>query len=356
MPPMTVPDVTQPAVALPSGWTALDPTEEDVEDLVRLLRRHEKKARGWPGADSEQVRADVAGRGATKRTHVLVRDEEGTARAWVSCHDRAAGRVLVGVTVDPDLTSEQAEPVAAYCFDLAQRVSADIARDRGLAATQMDSGAFEDDARQGRWLRAAGFTLVRKWWQMERPVTPQEATEHPEPREGVQVRRVRRDDVVGLPDEEDLRAVHEILEESFADHFNNYRETFEEFLTRLRADPGHRWDQWWLADVDGQPAGALVGATVTGRLDADGEPVPDGSYVEYIGVHSSARGRGVAKALLWAVIADAAARGRNRVGLEVDAQSPTGADGLYTSMGWETRYVTESWHKDVSASTEVTSG
>ena len=42
-----------------------------------------------------------------------------------------------------------------------------------------------------------------------------------------------------------------------------------------------------------------------------------------------------------------ARRGRDRVGLEVDADSPTGAAGLYTSMGWETRYVTQSWHRDV---------
>ncbi len=347
---MTVPDVAPSVASLPAGWRVHEPAAEDVDDLVRLLRRHERQARGWPGADSEQVAADVTGRGAVMRTHWLIRDGTGTARAWVSCHDRAAGRVLVGVTVDPDLRAEVAEPVAAYAFALAERISADIARDRGLAATQMDSGAFEDDERQDRWLKEAGFRLVRTWWQMERPVRPEEATEHPEPREGVVVRRVRRDDAVGLPDEQDLRAVHEILEESFADHFNNYRETFEEFLARLRADPGHRWDHWWLAEVDGTPAGALVGTTVTGRLDSAGHPVPDGSYVEYIGVHSSARGRGVAKALLWEVIADAAARGRNRVGLEVDAQSPTGADGLYSSMGWQTVYVTESWHKDVPAS------
>jgi hypothetical protein len=47
------------------------------------------------------------------------------------------------------------------------------------------------------------------------------------------------------------------------------------------------------------------------------------------------------------VIADAAERGRDRVGLEVDADSPTGAEGLYLSMGWQTRYVTESWHRNV---------
>ncbi|UJH70626.1 N-acetyltransferase [Ornithinimicrobium sp. INDO-MA30-4] len=65
-------------------------------------------------------------------------------------------------------------------------------------------------------------------------------------------------------------------------------------------------------------------------------------------MHKRARGRGVAKALLNTVIADAAERGRGSVALEVDADSPTGADGLYTSMGWKTSYITQSWHKDVN--------
>ena len=90
------------------------------------------------------------------------------------------------------------------------------------------------------------------------------------------------------------------------------------------------------------PAGALVGTV------SEGGAGPDGSYVAYLGVLESARGRGVATGLLRTIIADAASRGRDRVGLEVDADSPTGADGLYTSMGWGTKYVTESWHKDVT--------
>ena len=47
------------------------------------------------------------------------------------------------------------------------------------------------------------------------------------------------------------------------------------------------------------------------------------------------------------VIADAARRGRVSVGLEVDADSSTHAHQLYESMGWKTKYVTESWHLDV---------
>jgi ribosomal protein S18 acetylase RimI-like enzyme len=88
--------------------------------------------------------------------------------------------------------------------------------------------------------------------------------------------------------------------------------------------------------------GTLVG-TVTGGEDGG----PSSSYVAYIGVLEAARGRGVAKALLNTIIADAAERGRAAVGLEVDADSPTGANNLYLSMGWETKYVTQSWHRDV---------
>lgn len=192
--------------------------------------------------------------------------------------------------------------------------------------------------------------------------------------------------------------MHDVIEESFADHFNNHRESLAEFIQRLREDPGHAWDQWWIAEVtlehgssdsapsshsspssaptsaptstvtagtartsdagdtadagdrDGAgevtwvPGGALVGSV--SPEDAEGF---EGSYVDYLGVTRAARGRGVARALLWAVIEDASRRGRNRVGLEVDADSPTGADTLYDSMGWRTTYETQSWHRDLEA-------
>ncbi|MGB3185417.1 MAG: GNAT family N-acetyltransferase [Ornithinimicrobium sp.] len=338
--------------ALPTGWTSAAPEPGDVEDLVRLLRRHEREARGFPGADSENVAAEVTGRGAQTRTHLILRDQAGVARGWVNCHDRASRRVLVGVTIDPDLTSEVADAVAHHCLAVAEGFAVQIMAERSVSVSHMDSGAFEADERQQRWLTEAGFMLVRHWWQMSRPVTPQERTSLPEPRQGVTITRVRRDDT-GMPHEQDLRDIHQVLEDSFADHFNSYREPFEDFVERLREDPGHRWDHWWLASVDGSPAGALVASTTTGHLDSNGQPRPDGSYVEYIGVSAAARGRGVAKGLMYAVIADAAARGRDRVGLEVDADSPTKADQMYTSMGWQTAYVTQSWHKKLGVNEEM---
>ncbi|WP_131103721.1 GNAT family N-acetyltransferase [Ornithinimicrobium sufpigmenti] len=334
---------------LPAGYTSYPPGVDDIDELVRLLRRHERQARGWPGADSQTVAAEVTGRGASTHLHEVVRDADGQLQAWINCHDRAAGRVLVGVTVAPELPDEQADPLAVYGFARAEDLGREVLHRRGMERTQLDSGAFCDDARQQRWLASAGYAHVRDWWQMSRPVDRETDAEPPQLREGVVIRRVRRDDGVGLPDEADLRAVHLMLEASFADHFNSYRETFEEFVSRLREDPGHRWDHWWLATVDGEPAGALVATTLTGRVDEEGRARPDSSYVEYIGVHRRARGRGVAKGLLRTVIQDAALRGRASVGLEVDADSPTGADGLYTSMGWRTRYTTQSWHRELVA-------
>jgi len=337
---------------LPTGWLAGTPDPSDRFDVARLtylLRAHERQGRGWAAASVDDVLVEVSEQGLRMRENVVLRDPEGEIRAWGSVHDRAPGRMLYVHIVDRTLDDGVALACSDVLFAWAEGQAREVGAARGLDVQQIDTGAFADDDRQHAWLEAAGFEKVRTWWQMTRPVTAGEADLVESPvrweSEGVVVRHVRREGG-GMPDEDDLRAVHDILESAFTDHFNSAEETFEEFVHRLREDPGHRWDHWWLAElVDGdtpEPAGALLGTV------SESATGPDGSYVSYLGVLSSARGRGVAKGLLNTIIADAAARGRDHVGLEVDADSPTGADGLYTSMGWKTKYVTESWHRDVT--------
>jgi ribosomal protein S18 acetylase RimI-like enzyme len=333
-------------VELPGGWSSGVPVDADVEALTALLQRHEQHVRGWAGSTADAVRVEVVDPGGT-RDNVVLRDAAGLPRGWATAHDRAAGRMVLSLVVDHDLPDDLADRVADALLAWGDRAAVAIGAARRLRTQQIDTGAFAGDARQQRWLVRGGFEKVRTWWQMSRPVEPAEADLDAEVREGVRVRRVRQEGA-GMPDTEDLRAVHDVLESAFADHFNSHEETFDEFLGRLGEDPGHRWDHWWLAELtdgDGaEPAGALV-ASVS---PASGPGEVDGSYVDYLGVLQSARGRGVAKSLLRTVVADAAARGRDRVGLEVDADSPTGADGLYLAMGWATSYVTESWHRSVA--------
>jgi GNAT superfamily N-acetyltransferase len=334
--------LVEPSEGLPGGWRVGRPDPDDQDDVLRLtdlLRALERQGRGWAASGKEDVLVEVSTHGLRTRENVVVRDEAGQIRAWGSVHDRASGRMLFVHVVERGLPERAgracSDLLVAWAVGQARKVGAA----RGLAVQQIDTGAYADDERQHRWLAAGGFTQIRTWWQMKRPVAPEEAGLVDDPvrweRDGVVVRLVDREDD-GKPIEADLRAVHDVLETAFTDHFNSKPETFDEFLFRLRQDPGHRWDHWWLAEVDGQPAGALVG-TEAGS----------GSYVAYIGVVGLARGRGVAKGLLRTVIADAAARGRDSVALEVDANSSTGADRLYRGLGWETSYVTESWHRDV---------
>jgi ribosomal protein S18 acetylase RimI-like enzyme len=339
---------------LPTGWTVgtPDPADRfDVARLTHLLRGHEREGRGWAASGVDDVLVEVSERGLRMRENVVVRDTDGEIHAWGSVHDRSVGRMLFVHIVERGLPDRVADACSDVLFDWAEGQARAVGAARGLPTQQIDTGAFEDDERQARWLTEAGFERVRHWWQMSRPVTPEEADLVPDPERwedgGVVFRLVRRS-ADGMPDESDLREVHEVLEGAFVDHFNSSEETFEEFLFRLREDPGHRWDHWWLAELlDGdepQPVGALVGTV------SESATGPDGSYVSYLGVLEAARGRGVAKGLLRTIPAPPPRRGRDRVGLEVDADSPTGAAGLYTGMGWVTKYVTESWHRDVPVS------
>ncbi len=337
--------------ALPDGWEVGTPDPSDrsqVARLTQLLRAHERDGRGWAGSGVDDVLVEVSEHGLRTRENVVVRDPDGEIQAWGSVHDRAGGRMLFVHIVARNLSAVIGRACSDVLMEWAVGQAREVGAARDLPSQQIDTGAFADDERQHRWLAASGFRLVRTWWQMKRPVSPEESDLVPDPAEwggrDVTFRLVRRAGD-GMPEEADLRELHEVLEGSFVDHFNHFEETFEEFLYRLREDPGHRWDHWWLAELtDGpepQPVGALIGTA------AESATGPDGSYVSYIGVLEAARGRGVAKGLLRTIIADAASRGRDRVTLEVDADSPTGASSLYLGMGWETAYITQSWHRDV---------
>ena len=332
--------VTTPPPDLPPGRSPRVPGHRDVPALVGLLAERRRAARASPRVDTELVESWVVGPASWTRRQLVAVGADDVPAAWVVVHDRAAGRTGVELAVDP--AAPDADGLAPALLGWAASTAREVAAERGLPSTQLDASPYVGEQRLKGWLTDAGYRKVRTWLQMTRPVD--DASSLPPPREGVVVRRVATHEN-GMPAAQDLQLVHRVLEESFADHFNSYRESFPEFLQRLREDPGHRWDHWWIAEVevDGE---TVAGGALVASVAREDESGVEGSYVDYIGVHRTARGRGVAKALLHTVIRDAHELGRNRVGLEVDADSPTGADGLYRSMGWTTSYETESWHAD----------
>jgi len=138
-----------------------------------------------------------------------------------------------------------------------------------------------------------------------------------------------------MPEQADVVTVHNVLEEAFTDHFNYFAETFDEFTARLREDPGHRWDHWWIAElVDAAQPPARPECSSAPRRRATTTPRRQLRRLpRRAAVRTGTRRRAAAAQ------DDHRRRGRawpRPRRARVDADSPTGAVDLYTSTGFRT--------------------
>lgn len=129
---------------------------------------------------------------------------------------------------------------------------------------------------------------------------------------------------------EEGRAFHAAHQESFADHWEHRPTPWEEW--QHKRDGRETFDPtlWWAATDGGEIAGVLFGEQ---RHD------PDQGWIDVLGVRPAYRRRGIAEALLKTAFAELFRRGERRVGLGVDAESPTGATHVYERAGMRTL-----WH------------
>jgi ribosomal protein S18 acetylase RimI-like enzyme len=193
----------------------------------------------------------------------------------------------------------------------------DVARQR---AHELDPAlplhVFSQTASVGRIaaLEAAGGTVVRRFLRMVAPVS-----------DGVAAAQLPTGAAIRLIDADDpaeLRTMYDVLETAFADHFGAVPASYDEWL-EFRSSVGlSDRTLWWLATVDGQPAAALIGRR---WLEV--------GWIEEVGTLPAYRGRGLARALLLTAFEELRRRGFAEVGLGVDATNPTGAVGLYESIG-----------------------
>lgn len=138
--------------------------------------------------------------------------------------------------------------------------------------------------------------------------------------------------------EADDELLHTLVERSFADHWGFVPQPFDEWRHWLRNAGEPDPTLWFVADVDGEPAGvALCRPTMHGNAD--------GGWVSSLGVLPAARRRGLGTSLLTRAFAEFQRRGRVRVGLGVDAENTTGAVGLYERAGMRVFRRWDTWEK-----------
>jgi ribosomal protein S18 acetylase RimI-like enzyme len=160
----------------------------------------------------------------------------------------------------------------------------------------------------------AGYNLIRLSYRME--INLSQAPAKPQWPVGFTVRTMR-------PGEE--QRVYEAHMTSFADAWMFEPEPFAIWSHWFLQDSAFDPSLWFLAEADDELAGiALTRVT---------ENEPELGWVRILGVLPQFRRRGLAQALLRHTFAEHASRGLKRVGLGVDAESPTGAVRVYERAG-----------------------
>ncbi|MCP9484648.1 MAG: GNAT family N-acetyltransferase [Gaiellaceae bacterium MAG52_C11] len=154
---------------------------------------------------------------------------------------------------------------------------------------------------------------------------------------GIEIRPYRH------PDE--ARTYHAAHQESFAGHWEHrptpWQEWEKKWFGRETFDP----TLWWVA-ADGEEIAGLV----FGEQRRD----PDQGWVDVLGVRPAYRRRGIAEALLTTAFAEFFRRGERKVGLGVDAESPTGATRVYERAGMRTLWHAIVYEKELRAAREPT--
>jgi mycothiol synthase len=319
------------AADLPPGWSIRRPTLDDVPEILALVHASDIAAVGEPDFSTDEVIEILeAPNHDPRRDSWLAVDPAGRLVGWAYLDNPTRGdRDLVEVYVHPD----GGVPAQAGLLELALVRIAERAREQGYASVTARAGAIASEKHYLGVLAEAGFTFVKRYARMRRDLTGNESM--PVPGDGVTVRTVRPED------DADMRTFFDILRSAFDDIPDSLGGDYDDYRARLAALPRISWDEWYVAEVDGVPAGALQSAEQMAEQNE--------GWVRNLGVRGQWRGRGLGRLLLLTAFARYAAKGRRAAGLGVDMTNPTGAYRLYESVGLQPVYEADVFEREVRA-------
>jgi len=284
----------------PDGFSVRDATLDDVGAAAAIVRAEEAALRG----ESDFGEADIVDFwcAANLDDASWVAERDGIPVGFAACLDRGA-ESLYWITVHPDV---RGRGLSSWLLTRGE--------ERAFAARSpsVRLGAIAENAAAQRLLADRGYSKARHYFTMRidldhelaQPVWPA----------GIAVATFRP---------EDARAVHAVLNESFAEEWGWHALPFEEWREQRLEAPHTDVSLWFLAWEGDEVAGV---ARCEDKRDG-------GGWVGAIGVRKQWRGRGIGRALLQHVFAEFRRRGDPHVGLGVDADNPTGATRLYESVG-----------------------
>jgi mycothiol synthase len=317
-------------VALPDGWSTLRPTLDDLPAILDLMRASDIAATGEAETGEDDVKA------ALTSPHVdpardcwLAYAPDGQLGGWAYIDNENGGdREFVEVFVHPDHGAPSRRPL----LDMLLHRVAERATERGSAEVTAKAGALPTETDYIADIEAAGFRFEKRYARMRRSLDGVTAAPLPA---GVTIRLVDPDD------DEDLRLFHRVYDTGFRDAHDYQPRDYDTWRAYVAGLTSVAWDEWFVAEVDGVPAGVL--------MSADQMLEHNEAWVKNLTVLREFRRRGVGGALLRHAFSVYAAKGRAQVGLGVDLTSPTKAANLYLTAGMSAIYEADIFRQQVKA-------
>jgi len=197
----------------------------------------------------------------------------------------------------------------------------EIAGGHGDVAPKWLSSELADaDAGNRALLEGDGYTSVRYFFEMVVPSL--DGVVEPALPDGLELRPVTRDQ---------YRTIWDAADEAFRDHWGQAESTVEEWQ-KFVDDPQNQDPRFWRVGWDrDQVAGVVITTVPVEENERHGRARV---YVASVSVRRPWRRRGLARALLAGSLVAARDAGYTSASLGVDAENPTGALGLYESVGF----------------------
>lgn len=295
-------------------WRPYEPS--DAPALTALINEIERAAGGTHSFTEDRLHAfsgTLRDPGEDSRS-VLTPEGVLVGYGWVPAPPAGGHRVDLWGGVHPDWRGRGiGRRLLRWQLDRA------AAQYRAVAGTvpawEVHAGALVDDVTATALLARSGLEPTRYWFTMDRTTADPPVIEAPA---GLAV--------AGYDPARELD-VHAAHVEAFADHWGWQARPFAEWAPITVHSKGFRPDLSFLAYDGGQIAGYLLSY-------AGGEP---GTFeIGHVGVRRAWRKRGLARSLLSRALVAGRDAGFATATLGVDAGSPTGAVGVYESVGFET--------------------
>jgi len=263
------------------------PTEDDAGLVISLMNEH------WP----EPLQKEVVRRRWSSPSFDLQRDARLEAGGYAHVDPLGEGRAWIELHGSP----------SSALMDWAEGRAREEAERILVGSWATNEAVLEELARRG-------YRSVRHSWRMT--IDLRTLTAEPVWPDGVDVRTLRHGEE---------RVFYETHQETFEDTWEPLRETCEEWSHWLLTSPSFDPELWFVARSGSEVAGIAICGVRPGA--------PDVGLVQILGVRRPWRGIGLGRALLLHALRTFERRGLERAALGVDADSPTGANMLYESVG-----------------------